>query len=278
MEPAPSEIEIRTEELTPRTLPGPWQIAAAQTRGTDHEATGQDCQDVYRVERISPDLLIVAVADGAGSAKLAQVGAGLAANQATAHLSARLAEAEDLLDEITLRSLLHDAVVEAISALDAEASARQVHINELATTLILIIARREDVAVAQVGDGATVIADQAGNLLSLTVPPVTEYINETTFLTAPEALTGIQLVFWRGRATRLAAFSDGLQLLCLQWPERLPYEPFFAPLFEFVGTSSDESQAGHDLAKFLSSEKIKSQTHDDLTLVLASITNCAHED
>lgn len=272
-----AEIEITTDKLTQHTCPGRWQVAAAQTCGTDHETKKKDCQDVYSLAMVSPDALIIAVADGAGSTTHGQIGASVAVNKATGQLCARLAEAPEPLDEITLKDFLHDTMVAARGAVEGEATARRVSSHELSTTLILMIARREFVAVAQVGDGATVIADHLGTLTGLTVPPVAEYINETTFLTSPEAVRTMQFVFWRGCATRLAAFSDGLQLLCLQWPERLPYGPFFSPLFDFIGTGLEDLQTRHELVTFLSSEKIKRQTDDDLTLVLASTTNCANE-
>ena len=75
----------------------------------------------------------------------------------------------------------------------------------------------------------------------------------------------------------MAAFSDGLQLLCLKWPECVPHEGFFSPLFNFIRRMSDEVQAGQELVSFLGSERIKELTDDDLTLVLASVTGVGDE-
>lgn len=275
----PAAIEIEVGDLLPHVNPGLWQIAAAQTRGVDHQTRNQDCEDVYSLAMVSPDVLVIVIADGAGSADYAQVGASVAVGQAIAELCCHLTSAAEPLDEISMKSLLRESMAAARDAVESEAAARKVSNDELATTLILMVARPEFVAVAQVGDGATVIADQAGKLVGLTLPPVSEYINETTFLTSSQALPTMQFVFWRGCATRLAAFSDGLQMLCLQWPERQPYEPFFSPLFDFISASidSDELLAAHTLKRFLSSERMKSETYDDLTLVLGSRNENAHE-
>jgi hypothetical protein len=135
-----------------------------------------------------------------------------------------------------------------------------------------MIARPELIAVTQVGDGATVVADQKGGIVALTVPPPCEYINEATFLTSADAMRAAQTTVWQGRAGQLAAFSDGLQLLCLKWPECLPHEAFFSPLFRFISTTSDEVRASRELKSFLGSERVKERTDDDLTLILASVT------
>lgn len=254
-----------------------WQLAAAQKRGTSHEATGEGCQDAYSLAMLSPEALIITVADGAGCARYAEAAASLAASRGAGEVCARLAAVESAPDETTLKDILYAGLAAARDAVEAEAAARQVCVDELSTTLILVIARPDFVAVAQVGDGATVIADDAGNLISLTRPPPGEHINETTFLTSAQALSTAQLIVWRGRAARLAAFSDGIQLLCLRWPDCLPHQAFFSPLFDFIREAADELQATQDLTRFLDSERIKSLTDDDITLVLSCLTGCADD-
>jgi hypothetical protein len=272
MERTQSEVSGGTSPGGPPN-PGGWQFAAAQKRGTSHEATGEVCQDSYCLAMPSPEALVIAIADGAGSAKYADVGAGLAASRGVEQLCSRLAENGGLTSEEHLKGILRGGLAAAREAVEAEAAARQAGAHDLATTLILMIARPELIAVSQIGDGATVVADEAGEILALTLPPEGEYINETTFLTSADALSTAQTILWRGRAAQLAAFSDGLQLLCLKWPERLPHEPFFAPLFNFIKATGDEAQAGRELAGFLGSERVRELTDDDLTLVLASVTD-----
>ncbi|MFL6255017.1 MAG: PP2C family serine/threonine-protein phosphatase [Pyrinomonadaceae bacterium] len=250
-----------------------WRLAAAQERGTSHETKGEVCQDAYGLAMPSPEVLIIAIADGAGSAKYAEVGAGIAASRGVAQLCARLAEEGADFGDAELKNILREGLVAAREAVEAGAAALDAGARDLATTLILIIARPELVAVSQIGDGATVIANEEGEIIALTSPPVGEYVNEATFLTSSDALSTAQTILWRGRAAQLAAFSDGLQLLCLKWPECLPHEAFFAPLFKFIRTAADEVQAESELVSFLGSERIKELTDDDLTLVLASVTD-----
>jgi hypothetical protein len=255
---------------------GDWQFAAAQQRGSSHEATGGVCEDAYTVSMPTPDLLVIAVADGAGCAQHARTGATAASERGAAQLCARLALGDAALDDAMLEEMLREAMAAALEAVQEEAVIRQVSDHELATTLILVIAHREFMAAAQIGDGAAVIADESGEILSLTVPVPGEYINEVVFLTSANAIQTAQVKIRRGRATRVAVSSDGLQMLCLKWPEFTPHEAFFTPLFDFIAGATDELQAAQELEAFLNSEKIAALTDDDRTLVLAALRNEDH--
>src|SRR5262249_55780804 len=105
----------------------------------------------------------------------------------------------------------------------AEAARQQVPPRELATTLIVAVATPNVVVSAQVGDGAVVVRDSSGTLISMTSLPSDGYVNETTFLTSPEALSMAQGRFWAGRASHVAASSDGLQLLAMRMPGGAPH-------------------------------------------------------
>jgi len=255
---------------------GNWQFAAAQQRGSSHETTGGVCEDAYSVSMPTPDLLVIAVADGAGCAEHALTGATAASERGAAQLCARLALADAALDDPTLAEMLREAMAAALEAVQEEAVIRQVSDHELATTLILVVAHREFIAAAQIGDGAAVIADESGEILSLTVPVPGEYINEVVFLTSANAIQTAQVKIRRGRATRVAVSSDGLQMLCLKWPEFTPHDAFFTPLFDFIAGATDELQAAQELEAFLNSEKIAALTDDDRTLVLAALRNEDH--
>ena len=57
-----------------------WRALGASVRGTSHEKTGQPCQDAHCLELLPDGSLVAAVADGAGSAALGEVGAGVVAD------------------------------------------------------------------------------------------------------------------------------------------------------------------------------------------------------
>jgi serine/threonine protein phosphatase PrpC len=247
-----------------------WHVAAASVRGTSHEQNRRPCQDAHYWRVLPDDGLVVAVADGAGSAPLGQIGAAIAASTAATTLCARLSESPWPREYAGWEACFIMATEAAQAAVDAEATARQVARRQLATTLILAAATADQVAVIQIGDGAVVVGDSEGNVISLTTPLSGEYANETTFLIAPEALNTAQVRVWPGKLTSLAAFTVGLQRLALTMPSGAPYAPFFTPLFRFVAAEANAQKAHAQITAFLRSERVTDRTDDDLTLVVAT--------
>jgi serine/threonine protein phosphatase PrpC len=213
---------------------------------------------------------VVAVADGAGSATLGQIGAAIAAATAVTTLCAHLAASPWPREYAGWEACCITAAEGAQAAVKAEATARQVARRQLATTLILAAATADQVAVMQIGDGAVVVGDRDGNVISLTAPAHGEYANETTFLIAPDALSTAQVRVWPGELTSLAAFTDGLQRLALTMPSGAPYTPFFKPLFRFVAAETNAKKAHEQITAFLRSDRVTDRTDDDLTLVVAT--------
>lgn len=247
-----------------------WRTLAASVQGAGHQRNGQLCQDAHCCRILPPSLLIASIADGAGSASLAEVGATTAAQAAVTAID--LPEdswsPEEPTDEFW-RTCLVDACLAAQKAVHEAATAHDTDIRELASTLILVVATPTQVAAIQIGDGAVVIDDEAGEMLALTTPQSGEYINETVFLLSPGAIEQAQITIWNGAIAHLALFTDGLQMLALNMPDETPHPPFFLPLFRFAATASGETSS-QQLASFLSSERIATRTHDDTTLLLAT--------
>jgi Protein phosphatase 2C len=246
-----------------------WRVVGASKSGTSHLRQGLPCQDAhYWVQ--SGDLLIAAVADGAGSASLAEVGSQLAVKTAVDFLAAQSqgnAKAEN-----PWKDWLLSAFETARTALKEEAEKRSVNLSDLATTLIIAVASPEFVAMAQIGDGAIVVGDHSGQITSLSAPSQVEYLNETTFLTALDALVQIQFQVWNHPPRHLALLTDGLQMLALKMPTGKAHPPFFAPLFRFVETVEEKDAAQTQLLAFLGGERVTQRTDDDLSLLLAVFT------
>jgi serine/threonine protein phosphatase PrpC len=248
-----------------------WRVVAASVCGTSHQQRRQSCQDAHYWRTVSDDILVAAVADGAGSATLGKVGATLAVCAAATTVGAPQHPAVWPENDEDWRQWLVDAMRAAQATIAAEARARQVAVRELATTLILVVAMPACVAVAQIGDGAVVIGDAAGNLLPLTVPQSGEYPNETTFVISPNALTTAQVCVWHGIPRHIAAFTDGLQRLALKMPGGHPHASFFWPFFRCVATVTEVSEAQAQVEAFLCSQRVQERTEDDVTLLLGSL-------
>jgi hypothetical protein len=208
------------------------------------------------------------VADGAGSAPQAAAGSALAVRGAAEAVRSRQAELGGDLSDDAWRQVLSDALTAARAAVETEAVLTGAPLQDFASTLILVVARPRVAAAAQIGDGASVLADAGGNLHLLTLPARTEYLNETTFLTSAEGLATAQYQVWRGKVAGIAALSDGLETLALKLAEGRAHAPFFTPLFRFVAESTHEAQAAEQFQQFLLSRRVRERTDDDVTLVL----------
>lgn len=245
----------------------PWRVVGATVAGTSHQDLGQPCQDAAGWA-LGPDrCLIIAVADGAGSAKLGGEGAQLAVYTAVNYLAGR----KSLGSGDSATKDLISTLERARAALMSDAEKRGIELRDLATTLILVQATPDSVTALQVGDGSAIIGDLQSGVVGLTKPQVGEYINETSFITADDAMERVETVTHQGSVSGGAVFSDGIQMLALKMPEGTPHAPFFDPLLRFVGSAADAGAADDELRSFLASPRVISQTTDDLTLVLFAL-------
>ncbi len=240
-----------------------WQVIASSVAGSSHSRHNIPCQDAFLFRSLANDLVAIAVADGAGSADFGGEGAKIATTAAIDFFARSSTEFVQSQRELVLGSLrsAHRAVV---------AAAEQAHVpnRSFACTCIVALATKLSVVVAQVGDGAVVVDDDAG-LSALTVPPMSEYANETTFLTSEDWERAVQCVQQNIKVNHVVALTDGLQRLALQFPAGSPHEGFFRPLLNFASSRPTDGSA--QLESFLNSRRVSERTDDDVTLVIASV-------
>jgi hypothetical protein len=245
-----------------------WRVVGASVQGVSHQRNRQPCQDAHAWQELESGVLLVAVADGAGSAPLSDVGASIAVQAAISEAAERLCDCLPY-EEDDWRWLLRNVFLTARNAVETNAHTRGHVPSELATTLVLAIATPHLVAAAQVGDGAAIARLGEDRFVNLTRPPTQEYVNETTFLTSQDFLNRTQFIVSQVEATGLAVFSDGLQMLALKMPQGEPHVPFFVPILRFASGTNERSNAEQLLRDFLQSPRIAARADDDLTLVLA---------
>ena len=250
-----------------------WRVAGVSVRGASHERLGLPCQDAHQWANLSDEIILAAVADGAGSALLAEVGATLAVGAAIRSARECFAEASaaGTARHLNWEALLNHTLSAARATLEREAETRGVPLRDFACTLTVVAAGRDFVAAMQVGDGAVVVAEPDGVLLSILRPVQGECLNETVFLTSPESVETSQPAIWQGRPAHLAVLSDGLQMTALRMPSADPHPGFFAPLFQFLSREVDGNLAQEALASFLTSPRMRDRTDDDVTLFLATL-------
>lgn len=244
-----------------------WRIAGASVRGTSHVKLGIPCQDYCGYRRAllgSSPALVIAIADGAGSASLSHIGSRATAEHLLHEIPLSFASIADASD-----TLAHTWFQSARDHLHVIATEQSCDMRDLACTVLVAILADFGCFFAQIGDGAW-IAQKDKEYLAATWPSGGEYANETTFITSPNWSSSItsRLVF--GGISAAAGFTDGIQRLALQIGARSVHAPFFDPLFSAVRATDDETSLVPALIEFLSSTRVSERTDDDKTLVLAA--------
>lgn len=219
-------------------------IVAASKRGRSHAQEGKPRDDDFKLFHSEEnDWYIIAVADGAGSAKYSRKGSQIACDIVIEHCKAQLSNSEQFESAITslnqnqedtaARKLVGDhiynivgtAAFKAHKAIDDEADKKGVASKLYATTLLLAIAKKFEfgwfVATFWVGDGAICLYTEDNNgenpeAVLLGIPDEGEYAGQTRFLTMPEIFKDSTALYQRLRFrivkdfTALMLMTDGV--------------------------------------------------------------------
>ena len=247
-----------------------WRVVAASATGSSHVTTGEPCQDECWafVEDTpgAPSTLTVFVADGAGSALRGGDGAKIAIEAAAAFINTKFSQPEFALSD--------DFAVQCVDAvrdrLFKQADRDGLSARDFACTFLGVVSSDQGTLVLQIGDGGVVL--DVGTGLQVAVEPMSgEYANMTHFVTDEDAIDVVVTKTYDQKATRVAAFTDGVQRLALNMASNTPHEPFFAPFFKTLATSTPEQRDALEtsLRAFLGSAAVNERTDDDKTLVLA---------
>lgn len=243
-----------------------WRAAGTHVAGTSHAKLGIPCQDycAYRQTLIGAEpALCIAIADGAGSARLSHVGARIAVDHLLQEIPSKVS------DIFTAnKAIARELLDSARKGLSGAAKEHSVELGDLACTILVAVLGEFASFFVQIGDGAWIYKSNH-EYSSATWPSNGEYANETTFLTSPDWQTSISCRTVRGSITAVAGFTDGVQRLALELNTRCVHRPFFEPLFAALQASEDETTLIAPLIDFLTSDRVAERTDDDKTLVLA---------
>ena len=216
-------------------------IVAASKRGRSHAQEGKPRDDHFKMSHMDNGWYIMAVADGAGSAKYSREGSRIACEEVTNYCMAQLANSKDFESavkqynehktesESDVRKAVGDyiykivgtAAFKAHKSINAEAAIKKLPAKQYATTLLLAICKKFEfgwfIATFWVGDGAICLYNkQAHTAEVLGVPDEGEYAGQTRFLTMPEIFKDATSLYQRLRFrivddfTALFLMSDGV--------------------------------------------------------------------
>lgn len=227
-----------------------WLEDSGTLIGPYHVFKGEPNQDYFRYENFeSRGIVLIAVADGAGSLDLSGEGAKLSTGIAMEHMVNHAEEAMDF------QVLLREAIGRA-----RERLLNEPEFKRMGCTLTLAAASRDNWAVATVGDSFAVISTEERGLELIQAPSSSEYANVTKLLTSKDP--EIHVVGGLEPLDFLAVSTDGLETTALE--DGKPFPGFWNVLME---KSRNEELDLEELFTFMEGKDLIS---DDTTLVSAS--------
>ncbi len=140
----------------------------------------------------------------------------------------------------------------AHQAICTEADNRAIDARQLACTLLFAVIGQRGAALGQIGDGA-MVEWRDGAYEQIFWPQSGEYVNTTNFITHPKFESFLDFS-WRDCAIdELAMFTDGLQMLGLDYQQRRAHGPFFAPMFASLRARANPEDLTEPMRAFLKS-------------------------
>lgn len=246
-----------------------WSTALATRAGV--MKNGGESQDYARVESVflksGEEAVIAVVSDGAGSAGRSAEGAKITGDTFCETVSSFLNQQADLvgINQDWVQEFAH-ALYESLTAYSQQ---EKVAIEELSCTLVGAVCLRNEIVVIQLGDGAVVFGRE-GDYCVAHWPDHGEFVNETVFVTDLGQLHRMKIGRWEQSVDFVCLFTDGLELLVLNFKDKMPHARFFLPIekaisAQYVGHSELVSNWMQE--RILGSDSVLSRTDDDLSLI-----------
>lgn len=247
-----------------------WKYIGASVAGKSHIEKGTPCQDSSVVATCADgNILVAIVSDGAGSARHSEIGSRLVCHTILEEITNYVQSGGAIGD---LRETIIDSWIEsAVYRLTIQARAMEVETRDLAATVVGALIGADGSAFFQIGDGAIVVLGD-GEYTAVTWPENGDYANVTYFITDDRALEHLDVHIQKSSYDEVALFTDGLQMLVLDFQRRQAHSPFFRPLFSRLRAESAGSSSALTslLEEYLVSSTVNKRTDDDKSLVLAT--------
>jgi hypothetical protein len=251
----------------------PWRVAFASATGTSHLRLEKGCDDSCKAEVVRAEdneVVVLCVADGAGSAARSAEGAQKACNSFLG-LCRTLAESGGAFSGATERTIRENWIGQLRNALVNLACDEEAELKDFATTFLGAVIADDSCIFVQIGDGAIVASEMHApdDYSVICWPQHGEYANTTSFLTDVNAATIADVTLLQRTLARVILFSDGMERLLLDFREHCaaprPINQLVSPLL--VESQTDLNEA---LRSWLDSPNVNARTDDDKSLVLAA--------
>ncbi|WP_169811674.1 PP2C family serine/threonine-protein phosphatase [Nocardia shimofusensis] len=248
-----------------------WKVGGASVAGEAHIRKGLGCDDAFAYA-ITGDLVVAAVADGAGS--VTQTSAW--GSYTVCDRVVTTALGPEFLDwfgdvrrgEAAPEGLMEWLFQQALGALRARARDTGQPIAELATTLAVAIATPEFAIFAQIGDGVIALR-QRDEVRTVLIEEKGEYANLTWFVQSRDAFTASFRVHTADDVTAFALSTDGMAYKITEVASGAAFVPFFTGAW----AATEANKLGEAELEAWLTGIADDQTGDDKTVVLAVLTD-----
>ena len=238
-----------------------WHTQTAAVTGSGHQRQGLPCQDkTWSLE--TNGITAIALADGAGSARLSHEGAEIAVQTICRTLCEQF---DELYVSSSPMEMRVRALQEVRQRIRLHAAERNAAIGNFACTLLAVAVRGDEYLLVHVGDGV-IGYQKSGKLLVASRPQNGEFANATTFVTSPDVLQKARVL--RGRQPKLEGFvlmSDGCEAALYQ-KKKATIAPLMGRLFQ--RSELLEHDAAEGLLEMVLECAVAPRTRDDCSLAV----------
>lgn len=184
-----------------------WKYSSCEVQGRGHFKNQIPCQD--KTKTVFKDgTYVIALADGAGSAKLSHYGAQCVVDSITDLLVSNF---EELFGEEDGRQVKLSIIEKLTTDVNSQAEVLECIPKDLASTMLAVAIKDNRFIIAHIGDG--VIGYLDGDSLKVASAPANgEHANETYFVTSRDAINTMKI--FKGGMKDIAGFvlmSDGTE-------------------------------------------------------------------
>lgn len=184
-----------------------WNTIQCAVQGRGHIKSNTPCQD-KTYSMITDTTQVIALADGAGSAKFSHYGAETVVKFICSELIKKFSICFNNNNGAAVKQQLIEGILES---LNKTAMQLECEIKELASTLLFVAVKNDQFIIAHIGDG--VIGYLKDNEMKIASQPENgEFVNTTVFTTSKDAIMTMRLI--KGSLGTIQGFvlmSDGTE-------------------------------------------------------------------
>lgn len=238
-----------------------WKIFESSAQGRSHVKEDIPCQDKTYSLTVG-DVTTIALADGAGSARLSHYGAECSVKTIAEELCNKFDSYWDENDASVAKFRFYQ---EILSSLRKKAEELSCELKDLASTLLAVSVKGNRFLIFHIGDG--VIGYKDNNILKVASAPNNgEFCNTTIFTTSPQAESQTKLI--KATSNTIDGFilmSDGPEACLYDHKNRALAKGLVAMLEDSAKEPEDTVKANIDETM---QETIVNRTYDDCSIVL----------